>query len=49
MQTNLAKTQTQIQQEYKHKPINPSLAKLATTQFAYLHLHKQAQMKKKNQ
>ena len=32
MLTNLARTQTQIQLEYKHKPINPSSAKPATTQ-----------------
>ena len=39
MQTNSARTQTQIQQEYKHKPINPSSTK-PTTQFSYLHPHK---------
>ena len=32
MLTNPARTQTQIQQEYKYKPINPSSAKPATTQ-----------------
>ena len=32
MLTNPARTQTQIQQEYKHKSIDPSLAKKATTQ-----------------
>ena len=32
MLTNPAGTQTQIQQEYKHKPINSSSAKPATTQ-----------------
>ena len=48
MQTNPAITQTQIQQEYKHTPINPSSAKPVTTQFAYLHPHKLLVQKSSN-